>query len=143
MAKEVHQQGEEWVMSGVDIVGNTTAGQFLIRSGPDLWRASRKVHRYMRRLLTWLVRINHLPVVIVFIVDLYAAGRSISKVAHSGRTWRHGITLCAFITVMDEQIFFCFVQKHGMLLHLDLPEPAGWMQAYSSFTARRCFNSIF
>ncbi|GIL50722.1 hypothetical protein Vafri_6876 [Volvox africanus] len=43
MAKEVQQHGMDWVHNHVDIVGNTTAGQFLIRSGPDLWKASRKV----------------------------------------------------------------------------------------------------
>ncbi|GLI60724.1 hypothetical protein VaNZ11_002822 [Volvox africanus] len=43
MAKEVQQNGMDWVNNHVDIVGNTTAGQFLIRSGPDLWKASRKI----------------------------------------------------------------------------------------------------
>ncbi|GLC41288.1 hypothetical protein PLESTB_001078900 [Pleodorina starrii] len=43
MAKDVEQNGKEWVKNGVAIVDNTTAGQFLIKSGPDLWRASRRV----------------------------------------------------------------------------------------------------
>ncbi|GIL80928.1 hypothetical protein Vretifemale_9880, partial [Volvox reticuliferus] len=43
MAKDVQQHGREWVQDHVDIAGNTTAGQFLIKSGPDLWKASRQV----------------------------------------------------------------------------------------------------
>ncbi|GLC56222.1 hypothetical protein PLESTB_001081300 [Pleodorina starrii] len=41
-SKEVKQHADEWLASGVPIA-DTTAGQFIIKSGPDLWRTSRKV----------------------------------------------------------------------------------------------------
>ncbi|EFJ45177.1 hypothetical protein VOLCADRAFT_94617 [Volvox carteri f. nagariensis] len=43
MAKEIEQNGLGWVQNRVNIADNTTAGQFLIKSGPDLWKASRQV----------------------------------------------------------------------------------------------------
>ncbi len=55
MSTTIVQHYDEWAAKNVSVAG-TAAGQFLIKSGPDLWRMSRKVGLGWTRAPRWAAR---------------------------------------------------------------------------------------